>query len=461
MPDKILLIEDTAHIAEFFARVLQGKQYIVKTVKDSREFFACFAEFDPDVILADIALENSPVNGVEIIREAKKTRNFHARFIGLSSMGTRKEVAELMELGAYTFHDKKDGFDLEKLLIDIRHAIEDQRKDEALREQREKELSKWTLVGDSPAMQEVRRLVSLFAPTDRHVLITGETGAGKEVVAQQLFWNSPRKERKLLTINCAAIVTETAYSELFGHKKGAYTGAISEKEGYFLSANKGALFLDEIGNLNLDIQAGILLAVGEYPKVQVLGGEPVPVDARCIFATNRDIQGMVKAGAFREDLYSRISKLHIHLPPLRERGEDLLLLCERFLGLYIQPQRLKVDIKDLAPVLMSYSWPRNVRELKDFCDLVAILHPDEPITNRLLQHELERYTKKADPAADSALQGILDLPTYREATDAFERLYLETALRRHQGNVSAMTESVGIDRTCYYKKMKVPGKGEE
>jgi two-component system nitrogen regulation response regulator NtrX len=366
-------------------------------------------------------------------------------------------------LGAFDFIEKP--LDMDKILLSVRNALELSRLAEEnllLRAKSEPPL----LTGASPAIEAVRQAVAMVAPTGSWVLITGENGTGKELVAHAIHRLSPRAAYPMVDVNCAAIPEELIESELFGYEKGAFTGASGKKRGKFDLAHKGTLLLDEIADMSLKTQAKILRILQEQRFERVGGTRTIAVDVRVLAATNKDLTAEIAAGRFREDLFYRLNVIPIHVPPLRERAQDVPALVEYFLA----EQAIKThrEPKDLDPsaleALKAQPWPGNVRELKNLVERLVILSPGQTITVA----DLPAYMRGRDPnaaGAPPALAQALEMADYKEAKAAFEKLYLEKKLAEFSGNVSATAEAVGLERSHLHKKLKGLGvkveRGEE
>jgi len=461
MKGTILLLEDMPDMARRYANMLTKAEYEVSVARSSQELFPLLERLDPDLMLLDVHLKGSELNGVEVLRALKKNPDFSSEVIVLSSLASRSEVAEAMLLGARNFHDKDAGsFDRDKFLADVAQAVALRHQASHIRELR-RNLLDGALVGECRAMKQVKETILKFAESDINVLITGETGVGKGVAAELIHRNSRRSVHPYSAINMQSLPETLMESELFGHRKGAYTGATSDVKGYFERAHQGTLFLDEVASLNLTNQAKILTVIEDW-RIPVLGGgEQQKVNARLISATNRDLPQLVIRGEFRDDLYFRLAASTLHIPPLRERERDVLLLLEHFFSFEAREKNrlLSLDIPALADTLLDYSWPGNVRELKNLCSNVAALH--ERIDNTVVLGELREHRQKRgqifeglrNSGADR-MQALMEEEDYNTAMDTFERQYLEHALKKHHRNIAKASEDMGIDRTTLYKKMK-------
>lgn len=302
-------------------------------------------------------------------------------------------------------------------------------------------------------MMRVIELISKFATSKIDVLIEGETGTGKDVVAKQIFLQSDRIGKPYVIVNSGGIAETLIDSELFGHKKGSFTGAYSDKKGYFEQANGGILFLDEIANLNLSIQAKILRAI-EQKEIRVVGGDTKFIDVRLIFASNKKMRDLVDQKIFRDDLYYRLEGNSITLPPLREREDDIIYLLEHFCQSFSDKHtcKLNVDLKQLLPVLKSYSWPGNVRELLKFTEFLLVMYDE--INNDIIIKELQNKKMGKRPSENLLISQLLENNSLSDAVEIFEKYYIKYHLDSNGQKVSNVADILGIDRTTLYKKIK-------
>lgn len=464
MTGRILMLEDMPSIAKYYASLLDKAGYDVRVVHTSQEFFPAYNARTPDLILLDIQLKGSDLNGVEVLRELKKRPDFRTEVIVLSSQASRSEVAEAMQLGARNYHEKgAEQFDRMKFLADVSQAIDLNRQTRRIHELQQHLLDN-LLLGDSKVMKSVKEKILRFAESSINVLITGETGSGKGVAAELIHRHSHRLHMPFKAVNIQGLPESLIESELFGYKKGAFTGATEDKMGYFESANGGTLFVDEISSLSLANQIKILTVI-EDQRVPVLGaaGEHHPVDVRIISATNNDLPAMIVKGEFRDDLYFRLAVGAIHMPPLRERGEDILLLMQRFLYEEAQHKNVSLDcnLRDIAEPLLTHNWPGNIREAKSLCQRVAVLH--DKIDNDAVLKEFQIIKEQHEviynrvSMKDNPLLEILAIQDHKEAVEEFERRYLEHYIAKADGQKARAADIIGIDRTTLYKKIKKLG----
>ena len=339
----------------------------------------------------------------------------------------------------------------DELLLAVKNALEHRYLLEENRRLRQQAAPAREIIGQSEAIQQVREKLRLVAPTSASVLITGENGTGKELVARALHYLSPRSHRLFVEVNCAAIPEDLIESELFGHEKGAFTGATGRRQGKFDLAHEGTLFLDEIGDMSLKTQAKILRILEEQRFERVGGSRPIQVDVRIVAATNKTLEVEIAKGTFREDLYHRINVIPLHVPPLRERREDIPLLSQHFLREVARENQ--APLKTLTPraleILVDQSWPGNVRELKNFIWRVFLLTPHQVIDAEDLPLERSDSLNLA-----GNLSALFTLPDFREARARFEREFLQRKLKEHNGSVSATAEAIGLERSHLYRKLR-------
>ena len=465
MTDRVILVEDIAHVAKFYMKMLENNGLTVETAATSQDFFPLFEKFDPDLILLDIHLKNSELNGVGILRELKKRDDFHAEVIVMSSEGSRSEVAEAMKLGARNFHEKApESFNPDKFIYDVKETLELHHKNQRIFDLDLQKLDT-QLVGQSAVMQKVKRQIIKLAKSDINILITGETGTGKGVVANMLHDHSGRENKPFKSVNIQNLAETLVEGELFGKVRGAHTDARTAVKGYFERAHRGTLFIDEISSLSLANQ-GKILTVIEDKTVPIVGsgGANITVDVRIIAATNRDLPSSIVKGDFRDDLYFRLAVGIIDIPPLRKRERDVLEIMKHYLYMLVQEHNLSMDfsLDDIADSLLSYDWPGNIREVKNLCQRIAAMH--QTIDNQAILDEFETYKSlhgkiydRLKPCDDEQALSLLKIKDYQQATDAFEKQYIEYHLDKAHGQVTKAAQSIGIDRTTLYKKMRKHG----
>ncbi|NDD92246.1 sigma-54-dependent Fis family transcriptional regulator, partial [bacterium] len=416
----------------------------------------------PDLVMLDIWMPE--VDGIETLKLIKSEFS-DLPVIMMSGHGTIETAVKATKLGAFDFIEKP--LSLDRLLVVLQNAFvlhELVRENRALRRQVNQHKA---LVGDSPAIQQIQELIRKVAPTTGSVLITGENGTGKELVAHGIHQLSPRFQKPFIAVNCAAIPEELIESELFGHERGAFTGATSLKRGKFDLANGGTLFLDEIADMSLKTQAKVLRILQEQKFERVGGQQSIEVDVRVVAATNKDLRSEIQKGQFREDLFYRLNVIPFHIPPLRERVGDISVLASHFLREFSQthskpPRVLSVEARR---VLEGYPWPGNVRELRNFIERIVILSSDHEGDLAISASDLLTHLKNevASPAmADlasangpaeesSSVEGARKL---RDARQDFEREFILRVLKEQEWNISKTASILGIERSHLHRKIK-------
>lgn len=381
---RILLIEDEEPIRRVLIRILseESASYEIIQAEDGREGISKLSKSIFDLVLCDIKMPK--MDGIEVLQAAKKN-GIHVPFIMLTGHGNIETAVEAMKLGAYDFISKPP--DLNRLLTAVNHAIENKTLRKENLNLKRKVAQKYTIIGESELVAKMKEMISVVAPTDARVLITGENGTGKELVAHQLHQQSERNKENFIEVNCAAIPSELIESELFGHVKGAFTSAVKDRSGKFEAANKGTLFLDEIADMSLAAQAKVLRALQEK-KIQRVGNEKdIKVDVRVLAATNKDLNQEIKEGRFREDLYHRLAVIIIQVPALEKRKEDIPLLVSHFVDILSREQGLekKVFSNKAYTKLNSYPWTGNIRELRNVVERLLILGGDPISSEDIMQ----------------------------------------------------------------------------
>ena len=381
---RILLIEDEEPIRRVMVRILseENSSYEITESVDGKDGLSKLSSTPFDLVLCDIKMPK--MDGIEVLQKAK-AKGIYVPFIMLTGHGNVETAVEAMKLGAYDFIAKPP--DLNRLLTAVRHAIENKTLRKENQKLKRRVAQKYTIVGESDPVKRMKEMISKVAPTEARVLITGENGTGKELVAHQLHQQSERNKENFIEVNCAAIPSELIESELFGHVKGAFTSAVKDRSGKFEAANKGTLFLDEIADMSLAAQAKVLRALQEK-KIQRVGNEKdIKVDVRVIAATNKDLIKEIHEGRFREDLYHRLAVIMIHVPSLEDRKEDIPLLIEHFVDVLSKEQGLeKKQFTEAAYVkLNSYPWTGNVRELRNVVERLLILGEDPISSENIVQ----------------------------------------------------------------------------
>ncbi|MEE9280383.1 MAG: sigma-54 dependent transcriptional regulator [Myxococcota bacterium] len=443
---RILIVDDEESIRDSVGDILADEGHTALAASEARGALAQIEADAPDLVLLDVAMPGR--DGVDVLEELRK------RFPGLavvmmSGHSTIETAVRATKLGAYDFLEKPLSYD--KLLLCIDHALEATRLERENQELRGKMFATTELVGDSEIMQKLEDQIAIAAPTEGRVLITGENGTGKELVARQIHLRSRRAERAFVAVNSAAIPEELIESELFGHEKGAFTGALQMKRGRFELADGGTIFLDEIGDMSLMTQAKILRILEEHRFERVGGTAQIEINVRVIAATNKDLQHEMAQGRFREDLFYRLNVIPFHVPALRERRGDIPELVRRFLQRF-SAESGSATKKVSRPVLdrlIAYPWPGNVRELKNIVERLVLMTPEDLID---LDH-LPPHLLEPPPSMTRALRS----ERLSEARQAFERNYLIEKLRSNGWNISRTAEVVGLARESLSRKLRSLG----
>jgi two-component system, NtrC family, response regulator PilR len=454
---RLLIVDDESSLADFLALLFQSEGYDVTTAGSVDEARKCLDRASFDLILCDILMPDG--NGLDLLRDIKGAGAGGPQVIMMTAYTSTKSAIEAMKLGAADYVSKP--FDVEELKIVAQKALERaELADENIYLRRELE-QKYTfnnIIGKSGRMQAIFSLIERIARTTSTVLIHGESGTGKELIARAIHFASPRSTRRFLSINCGAMPENLLESELFGHERGAFTGAVRDKKGLFQESDRGTLFLDEIGEMTPTMQVKLLRALQEKVVRKVGGTEEEPVDVRIITATNQDLEARLQTGEFREDLYYRINVLPIHLPPLRQRREDIPLLVGFFLQKYcatmdLPPRQISIEAMH---ILEGYDWPGNVRELENLIERVLALSHNETITTRDLPVHL-LTNRRTNPDLVQLPEGGLDLEAYLESIRT--QLMIQ-ALERTDGVQTQAAEILGMSfRSFRYYAKKAGIKG--
>jgi two-component system nitrogen regulation response regulator NtrX len=446
MKATVLIVDDEAGVRSALSGVLRDEGYAVDAVDSGEACLERVTRQAYDVIVLDIWLPG--MDGL-VTLERLRERRVDAPVVMISGHGNIESAVRAIKLGAYDFVEKP--LSLEKTVLVISNAARQRRleaENRALREHVDRRLA---MVGESYAMAQLREQVAMAAPTNGRVLIFGENGTGKELVARSVHALSRRRGAPFIEVNCAAIPEELIESELFGHMRGAFTGAVADRRGKFELADGGTLFLDEIGDMTLKTQAKVLRALQEQIVEPVGGVASVKVDVRVLAATNKNLPAEIRAGRFREDLYFRLNVIPISVPPLRERDTDIPLLADHFMAELAREYGRRPKRLDSGALtgLRSYAWPGNVRELRNVIERLIIMVPDNTIT-------LADLAFLGGPASTrTEAQGTAE-PTVplHDARDKFERDYILNALAANQGNISRTAEVLDVERSNLYRKMR-------
>ncbi len=454
MSASILVVDDEDAIRTSLRSILEDEGYDVSVAANGVEALKTYGTDPPDLMILDIWMPE--MDGLETLRRVKEFVPT-TQVMMISGHGSIETAVKAIKLGAYDYIEKP--LSLENVTLRVKHALEQFRLAQENRSLRTKVQQKFELVGQSPAMQRLRELIETAGPTNSRVLIGGENGTGKELVARAIHMHSTRSDHPFVAVNCAAIPETLIESELFGHEKGSFTGATSMKRGQFEQADGGTLFLDEIGDMSLNTQAKVLRALQEQQFTRVGGTKLMKVDVRVLAASNKDLEKEIGKGQFREDLYYRLNVVPIVVPPLRERREDIQALVQHFMKTHVEEQGLRM--KDVSPEAMAvfqhYEWPGNIRELRNLIERLMIMVPGFMIDATQATLSLQGRTAGVVPAANPATNPLLakSYDSLRDARNAFEKEYISRKLREHHWNISRTAEDLKIERSHLHRKIKL------
>lgn len=454
MQSLILIVDDEEDIRFSLQGILEDEGYQVATCSSGEDALSFLEHDEPEMVFLDIWLPG--IDGLEVLEKISMLSP-EVPVVMISGHGNIETAVESIKKGAFDFIEKP--LSLEKVVVTAKKALEFSQLQRENLELRSRVRADYVsdLTGKSKIIQELRNQIDRVAPTDAWVLITGDNGTGKEIVARSIHRKSRRAKRPLIAVNCAAIPEELIESELFGHEKGAFTGAERAHKGKFEAAHRGTLFLDEIGDMSLKTQAKILRILQEQTFERVGGQKSISVDVRVIVATNKDLETEIKAGRFREDLYYRLKVFPLHLPRLKERPEDIPLLLEEFLQTFSQEHgyRGAVFTQEAIQTLQRYSWPGNVRELKNFTERMLIMYAGQEIGPHQLPPEIKNSGQNSvDQDEESSFVGKLSSYNFKDARLWFEKSYLQLKYEQFEGNIAKMAEAIGLERSYLYRKLK-------
>ncbi|NUN47963.1 MAG: sigma-54-dependent Fis family transcriptional regulator [Candidatus Brocadiae bacterium] len=455
---RILIVDDEETIRRTVAQTLSAEKHECTGVGSGKEGLEALEGGGFDLVLLDLKMPG--MDGRELLA-AIRERGLEIPALMMSGHGTIEDAVEATRKGALDFIQKP--FDRDRLLLAVRNAVSHGSLVAENRVLRSRIPTRTRMLGESEAIRAVRALVTRVAATDARVLVSGENGSGKELVARLIHEQSPRADRPFVDVNCAALPDTLIESELFGYEPGAFTGAARSTPGKFEQARGGTLFLDEIGDMPLSAQAKVLRVLEER-QVRRLGGQKtIAVDCRVVAATNRDLAGMIARGAFREDLFYRLNVFPVRVPPLRERRADIPVLARHFLAEFCAGSGLPARRLDPGAEtrLAGHAWPGNVRELKNVVDRLAILADREEIGAGDVERAMEGPGAAVPSAGGGGGGGVADLVrscrTYEEFKEMSERMFLEARLKANDGNVSKTAEELDMPRSNFYKKMEKYG----
>ncbi len=452
MNNMILVVDDEESICRSLKGILSDEGHEVLTAPSGEECLRIIEEELPDLVLLDIWLPG--VNGIEILQSIK-TNYPHIQVIMISGHGTVESAVRSTKLGAFDFIEKP--LSLDKVVIIVNHALDLVRLEEENRLLRDRMMPFDELQGESKAIVELREMIQIIAPTNAWILIMGENGTGKELVARSIHKQSRRSNKPFIEVNCAAIPEELIESELFGHEKGAFTGATAKKRGKFDLANEGIIFLDEVADMSLNAQAKILRILQEKKFERVGGTKIIETDVRILAATNKDLEREMEEERFRQDLYYRLHVIPLLVPPLRERKEDIPLLANHFMKEFSLEEegKQKTITDDALNVLMTHDWPGNVRELKNIIERLTIMTATDVIAAQDIS-PLIKENKKFDHI-DVTLHPANSL---KDARREFEKKYILQKLAENGWNVTKTADSIGVERSNLHKKIRNYGLDE-
>jgi len=443
---KILIIDDERNIRRSVEMILKGAGYEVSEAASSSEATSKLADQSFDLVLLDIVMPGSELDGLQFLPALKQLPHRPTTII-ISGNATIQNAVTATREGAYDFIEKPISKD--KLLIAVKNALAQRQLTEENARLRREVTGQFAMIGESAPLQKIKDQISRVSPTNTRVLILGDSGTGKELVARAIHEASERKAHAFIKVNCAAIPEDLIESELFGHEKGAFTGASATRDGKFLQADGGTLFLDEIGDMSLRVQAKVLRALQEGEFERVGGSQTLRVNVRVIAATNKNLEEEVRRGRFREDLWFRLNVVPIYMPPLRERKDDIPALVQHFCELYCRENGFRS--KQIAPEAMTrlqnHDWPGNIRELRNAIERFVIMTVGEAITAADLPLNLQ----VSQPMLKSSFQPG---QTLREVRDQVERDYILACLESAGGNITQAAQILGIERSNLHKKMR-------
>jgi two-component system nitrogen regulation response regulator NtrX len=448
---RILIVDDEAGIRQALKQVLEFEHLTVRVAASGGEAITLYPEFRPHLVFLDVKMAG--LDGLETLTRLRDL-DARAQVVMISGHGTIATAVEATQRGAFDFLEKP--LDTDRLLVTVRNALAHAELIDENTRLREVTESRFTMVGSSPPLQHVRDLIAKVSPTGARVLITGENGTGKELVARALHEASPRRDRPFIEVNCAAIPSELIESELFGHMKGSFTGAFADRAGKFEQADGGTLFLDEVGDMSLSAQAKLLRVLQEGVVTRIGGSKSIQVDVRVLAATNKDLDGEIAEGRFREDLLYRLNVVPIDVPPLRERSDDIPALVAHFAEQLAAsagvPGRTFAD--EAIRRLQSRAWPGNIRELRNAVERALILASGKRVTAADIDVLLP--AGGSSPPADAA--GSHTFETFKQEA---EKNFLTQQLRDHDWNVSETARALKMPRSNLYKKIERYGLSRE
>ena len=449
MNKAILIVDDEESICQTLGGILKDEGHEIVTAASGEEALRIVDEDPPHLVILDIWLPG--IDGVEVLKTIKAGHP-QIQVIIMSGHGTIETAVKATRLGAFDFIEKP--LSLEKVILVVNHALEMIRLEEENLLLKQKVSHEYELTGQSGPIQDLKEMIGIVAPTNAWILIMGENGTGKELVARSIHHQSRRAQKSFIEVNCAAIPEDLIESELFGHEKGAFTGATAMKRGKFDLANEGTIFLDEVADMSLKAQAKVLRILQEKKFERVGGNKLIPTDVRVLAATNKDLEKEMEEGRFRQDLYYRLNVIPLRIPPLRDRKEDIPLLVAQFIKDFAlkegDPEKEVTD--EVLAVLMKHNWPGNVRELKNIIERLVIMTQTRVISKCDLFPLFEEGRQET-----VLVEPEITLDSFRAAKQDFERQYIIRKLREFDGNISKTAEAIGLERSNLHKKIRSYG----
>jgi len=449
MARTILIVDDEESIRQSLEGILSDEGFEAVIAASGAQALEKIGETIPDLVLLDIWMPE--MDGIETLVKIKETYP-NLQVVMMSGHGTIETAVRATKVGAYDFIEKP--LSIEKILLSVNNALEYYRLEEEVSLLKEKEKNKYNMTGNSKEISELKEQVRIVAPTNAWVLISGENGTGKELVAHTIHRLSSRSSKPMVEVNCAAIPEELIESELFGHEKGSFTGASTMRRGKFDKAHEGTIFLDEIGDMSLKAQSKTLRILQEQKFERVGGTRTIEVDVRVLAATNKDLEAEIGRNTFREDLYFRLNVIPMRVPPLRERVEDIPELVREFVkGFTLKTNMAPKEFsRDALEILQRYEWPGNIRELKNLVERLMIMTPGEGVEVRDIPPP---FTGSRD--IKESYESALMHDSLKQAKGVFEKAFIENKLHEFNGNISQTAEAMGIERSNLHKKIKSYG----
>jgi two-component system nitrogen regulation response regulator NtrX len=448
MLPSILIVDDEPSILKSLKGLLSDEGFEVQTASNGYEALKIVDTESPDLVLLDIWMPG--IDGIETLKEIKKS-NPYVQVIIISGHGTIETAVKATKIGAFDLIEKPLSF--EKVSVAINNALNFRRLEEENRYLRKKTIEKHSITGNSLKIAALKKQIAIAAPTDAWILITGENGTGKELVARTIHQLSSRVDQPLIDVNCAAIPEELIESELFGHEKGTFSGATTKKRGKFELANKGTIFFDEIGDMTLKTQSKIMRVLEEQKFQRVGGSRILSVNVRIIAASNKDLKKEIEKGTFREDIYYRLNVIPVEVPPLRERLEDIPLLVETFLqecAIQSRSKRKKMTAQ-AVDLLAQYSWPGNVRELKNLIERLAIMVEEDEID---VSNIPAPYNPETGKNVDAIESHLFEFQHLKEAKIAFEKEFILRKLEQNDHDIAQTAKAIGVKKNYLNQMVK-------